>query len=302
MAKTASTSPPLPAGFRQRRSGDGHEPLPRTQPLLTSANCSPHKRQAAGKQQGDVLSAERSEHGQTEATNPFLDALAHFLHAKFKELDGFHDMQLPEVYNGELSHAQREQLLGRFKRADASKRPILLLNMNSASVGLNLQYASGVIFTDMDWEPVKHAQSLARAWRIGQKRDVRVAFLYPMAAPNAQNSAVPLNTLESWIFKSKVLAKRDNANVMYRYLDPDYVPRLVDNLDFRLSGEVEKNDAYKIMLKLRSEYFIDALTPAEQAADQKRQARLIKAQFAEAKKRVALEKRDKEAMEIARRV
>ena len=231
-----------------------------------------------------------------------LDAIAHHLLTRFKEVEGFHDMQLPEVYSGEMPHHKRHLILANFKRAPASKRPILLLNLNSASVGLNLQFASGVIFTEMSWGPVKHTQALARAWRIGQHRDVRVSFLYPVASgnPKSKEPTEPLNTMESMMFKTKVLAKRDTANTMYKYLDPMYTPKNVDKLDFSTTQEVETGDAYKMMLTLRKEYFVEFLTPAEKRREERSRAKFKALEMDMARKRGVLEKRDKDAMEAAR--
>ena len=51
---------------------------------------------------------------------------------------------------------------------------ILILQINSASEGLNLQEYNEIYFTSPHWNPYVEQQAIARAHRIGQKKQVRV--------------------------------------------------------------------------------------------------------------------------------
>jgi SNF2 family DNA or RNA helicase len=79
-----------------------------------------------------------------------------------------------EIYQGE--GARGVEVLAKFKTDD---QPYLFVSMMAGSLGLDMRFASGVIFASCDWTAMKHKQSIGRCWRIGQKRDVCVAFILP---------------------------------------------------------------------------------------------------------------------------
>ena len=51
---------------------------------------------------------------------------------------------------------------------------VLIIQIQSGSEGLNLQGYNDVVFTSPHWNPAVDDQAIARAWRMGQKRDVNV--------------------------------------------------------------------------------------------------------------------------------
>lgn len=51
---------------------------------------------------------------------------------------------------------------------------VLLLTTHVGGLGLNLTGADTVIFVEHDWNPMKDAQAMDRAHRIGQKKVVNV--------------------------------------------------------------------------------------------------------------------------------
>lgn len=62
-----------------------------------------------------------------------------------------------------------------------SEHDILIAQIQSASEGLNLQHLSQVYFTSPHWNPAVEEQAIARAHRIGQKKNVQT-FHFEMAA------------------------------------------------------------------------------------------------------------------------
>ncbi len=51
---------------------------------------------------------------------------------------------------------------------------VLIIQIQSGSEGLNLQGYNDVVFTSPHWNPAIDDQAIARAWRMGQKREVNV--------------------------------------------------------------------------------------------------------------------------------
>ncbi len=76
-----------------------------------------------------------------------------------------------EYLHGGVPSAKRKDLLENFAN-DRSKR--VFLSTDAGGVGLNLQSANIVINLDIPWNPAVLEQRIARVWRIGQGRHVRV--------------------------------------------------------------------------------------------------------------------------------
>ncbi len=76
--------------------------------------------------------------------------------------------------DGQVPQKQRQQLVQRFQ-TDATCR--CFLTTNAGSTGLNLQAADTVINVDLPWNPALLEQRIARAHRMGQKRNVQVYLL-----------------------------------------------------------------------------------------------------------------------------
>ncbi|KAF5396990.1 DNA repair and recombination protein RAD54B [Paragonimus heterotremus] len=75
--------------------------------------------------------------------------------------------------DGQTSAKRRWDLVQRFNASDSSER-ILLLSSRAGGMGLNLTGADHLILYDVDWNPANDAQALARVWRPGQSRPVRL--------------------------------------------------------------------------------------------------------------------------------
>ena len=107
---------------------------------------------------------------------------------------------LNELYNGSMSPAEKITVLNSFidqkylylnmlrigqqyssdipleciKNISKFLPQVLIIQIKSGGVGLNLQQFNNIIFTIPDWNPANEIQAIARAHRMGQKRKVNV--------------------------------------------------------------------------------------------------------------------------------
>jgi len=73
---------------------------------------------------------------------------------------------------GDVSTSMRQELIDRFSNAECGK--VLVAQVQAGGVGLNIQSASVVIFCEPQIKPSLETQAIARAYRMGQVRDVQV--------------------------------------------------------------------------------------------------------------------------------
>jgi superfamily II DNA/RNA helicase len=76
--------------------------------------------------------------------------------------------------DGRVPQQKRQQLVNHFQR---HPRCQVFLTTNAGATGLNLQAANTVINVDLPWNPAVLEQRIARAHRMGQKRQVQVFVL-----------------------------------------------------------------------------------------------------------------------------
>ena len=79
-----------------------------------------------------------------------------------------------ELYHGGLNGTQRREVLARAKEESCQ---VLLIQLQSGGVGLNLQEFTRVIFMSPWWTSALMDQAIARAVRMGQKEVVKVFHL-----------------------------------------------------------------------------------------------------------------------------
>jgi len=80
--------------------------------------------------------------------------------------------QRPLLYTGDLSPAEREVVVRRFR--EPPEHGALILSLQAGAEGLNLQEASYVFHFDRWWNPARERQAEARSHRLGQTRPVHV--------------------------------------------------------------------------------------------------------------------------------
>ena len=76
--------------------------------------------------------------------------------------------------DGSVPQKQRQELVHEFQTNPECR---LFLTTNAGSTGLNLQAANTVINVDLPWNPAVLEQRIARAYRMGQQRQVQVYVL-----------------------------------------------------------------------------------------------------------------------------
>jgi len=83
-----------------------------------------------------------------------------------------------QLYNGGLTDVEKETVLVESRRALVEgKHQILLLQLQSGGVGLNLQHFSKIVFMSPWWTSALMDQAIGRAVRIGQEETVEVTLL-----------------------------------------------------------------------------------------------------------------------------
>lgn len=80
------------------------------------------------------------------------------------------------VYNGAMSAAQKDKVIAATHTPlkEEGKHEVLLIQLQSGGVGLNLQHFDRIIFTGPWWTKALMEQAVGRAVRIGQKNQVVV--------------------------------------------------------------------------------------------------------------------------------
>ena len=78
------------------------------------------------------------------------------------------------VHNGKLSVKEKDNVIKRFN--EDSSCTILLGNLSSTSVGLNLIVANNIIFNSISWLPAENQQAEYRILRIGQTKNCTIYY------------------------------------------------------------------------------------------------------------------------------
>jgi hypothetical protein len=82
----------------------------------------------------------------------------------------------PQLYHGQLSDKQRDDLVREFQEQDTSN--VLLMSVRAGGLGITLTRANHVFHFDLWWNPAVAQQAEGRAYRIGQEKTVFVKTLY----------------------------------------------------------------------------------------------------------------------------
>ena len=78
------------------------------------------------------------------------------------------------VHNGKITAKEKDKVLKKFNEDENCR--ILLGNLTSTSVGLNLIVANKIIFNSVSWLPAENQQAEYRILRIGQQKDCRIFY------------------------------------------------------------------------------------------------------------------------------
>jgi SNF2 family DNA or RNA helicase len=99
-----------------------------------------------------------------------IDILSAYLE-KSKNID------LVQHYDGRLTDTEKEEVLETTKTPLTDKHQVLLLQLQSGGVGLNLQHFTKIVFLSPWWTAALMDQAVGRAVRIGQAEVVEVTML-----------------------------------------------------------------------------------------------------------------------------
>jgi SNF2 family DNA or RNA helicase len=86
-------------------------------------------------------------------------------------------VQRIQQYHGGLSDKEKEEVIRNTHDICEDGHDVLLLQLQSGGVGLNLQHFTRIIFLSPWWTSALMEQAIGRAVRIGQKEQVQVTLL-----------------------------------------------------------------------------------------------------------------------------
>ena len=128
--------------------------------------------------------------------------------------------------DGDVDINKRQRLVDWFNNEEEIK--VALLSFGAAREGLNMQSASQVIFTEMDWTPGAMSQAEARAHRIGQKNSVLVKTLITTPFDNLLRDVI--------LSKSAVLANSVDGDAM-ESSDSSIIRQMIETIAKRLDNK-----------------------------------------------------------------
>ncbi|KAJ3064067.1 helicase [Podochytrium sp. JEL0797] len=76
--------------------------------------------------------------------------------------------------DGQTDSSKRQNLVDRFNTSTSTSSFCFLLSAKAGGMGLNLIGASRLFLLDIDWNPAICLQAMARIWREGQKKPVKI--------------------------------------------------------------------------------------------------------------------------------
>ncbi|TQN66145.1 DNA repair protein RAD5B [Colletotrichum shisoi] len=149
----------------------GLSPAPENRLTLTGG----HSEKLAAVLQKILTSESDSKHIVFSYWTSTLDLLSNLLHK-----EAVYHVQV----DGRTSYVERSRRLEAFK--EKTDIPVLLMSVETGALGLNLTAANCVHIVEPQWNPSVEEQAVARALRMGQKRNVTV-FRYVAQGTVEQN-------------------------------------------------------------------------------------------------------------------
>jgi len=133
--------------------------------------------------------------------------------------------------NGAVTPQRRQEIIDRFEKADAGS--VLVSQIQSGGVGLNIQTASVIIICEPQLKPSIENQAISRAYRMGQTRNVLV---YRLLCENSVDEKI-LSRLESKqaifdAFADESVAANENLSLDDKTLG-DIIKEEIDRINFK---------------------------------------------------------------------
>ncbi|KAG9258556.1 SNF2 family N-terminal domain-containing protein [Emericellopsis atlantica] len=123
-------------------------------------------------------------------------------------------------YDGGMSSGQRNEAALNFERKPDIK--VILVSLRAGNAGLNLTAASRVIIMDPFWNPYIEMQAVDRAYRIGQKKEVKVYRI--LTQETVEDRIVELQTKKKEVVEaaldedeSKKIGRLSHAELKYLF-------------------------------------------------------------------------------------
>ncbi len=119
------------------------------------------------------------------------------------------------MYHGGMKDAEKEEAIKKTHEVVEGGHDILLVQLQSGGVGLNLQHFSRIVFISPWWTAALMDQAIGRAVRIGQREEVEVTMLLLKEESS-------LNIDDAMIQKAE--AKRDLLSNIFKHANKGFVP------------------------------------------------------------------------------
>ena len=159
------------------------------------------------------------------------------------------------IYDGSLSINEREILLDKYvqktKLIVKDGKPtivksvvpkVLIIQIKSGGVGLNLQQFNNVIILSPDWNPSNEIQAIARAHRIGQKKQVIVHKISLFANKEFfKNKADYFDTIDEYILNKQ----KEKRNLMAELLKDPLLQYREMQMEYNKISEEELVEMFK---------------------------------------------------------
>lgn len=139
--------------------------------------------------------------------------------------------------DGNTSFSDREKAVDAFNAPDSDDF-IFLLSIRAAGRGLNLQTADTVVVYDPDPNPKNEEQAIARAHRIGQKREVRVYHLESVVEDKRDDDAEGNAELEPFARNKLSVYSLGNTKREYRKSVETLLRENIQQMKVEMADEV----------------------------------------------------------------
>ncbi|WP_007025320.1 DEAD/DEAH box helicase [Saccharomonospora iraqiensis] len=145
---------------------------------------------------------------------------------------------------GSVPPAARQRLVDTFTARDG--HAVLLSQIEAGGVGLNVQAASVVVLTEPQWKPSTEEQAIARAFRMGQIRKVRVHRL--LAKGSVDERLREVQERKSLLFDE--FARRSEAKEADRRAvdTSEHRPGMLDDEDIPLKQRIVLAERHRLGL------------------------------------------------------
>lgn len=178
---------------------------------------------------------------QSVAMLDILEEYLHFGDIKYLRLDG------------SVPSEQRKSSIEAFNHPSSNYK-IFLLSTRAGGLGINLETANIVILFDSDWNPQNDLQAMARAHRIGQKRNVSI---YRFVSKNSVEEEILERAKKKMVLDHLVIQKMDTSGRLIIPKKLDIISELEDDESLDQESKKRGGNALQSILMFGAKALFD---------------------------------------------